>query len=65
MTKETVYKNFYEIVEESIEWGIDEDSSKYNYYINGLVDLAYNLLKEIDEENENENTEGDKSIGSY
>lgn len=51
MTKETLYKNFYEIVEESIEWGIDEDASKYNYYINGLVDLAYNLLKEIDEEN--------------
>lgn len=51
MTKETVYKNFYEIVEESIEWGIDEDAGKYNYYINGLVDLAYNLLKEINEEN--------------
>lgn len=50
MTKEKIYKSFYEIVEESAEWGIDEDASKYNYYINGLVDLAHELLKEFDEE---------------
>lgn len=46
LTKETVYKEFFDTIDESREWGIemDEESSKYAYYIDGVTDLTKRFI---------------------
>lgn len=47
--KNDVYEEFYNIVNDSTEWGIDADSSKYGYYIDGVVSMAQTLLEKFND----------------
>lgn len=50
MNKETIYEEFFNVVSDSIEWGIDTENCKYGYYIDGATSMAQALLDRFDKE---------------
>lgn len=36
MNKEVIYEEFFNVINKSTECGIEEESSKYGYYIDGV-----------------------------
>lgn len=52
MNKKTIYEEFFNVIKESSECGVDADSSKYGYYIDGVASMAQALLDKFDKENE-------------
>ena len=49
MNKENIYEEFFNVIRESIEWGIDAKNSKYGNYIDGVASMAQILLDKLDE----------------
>lgn len=50
ITKNQVIETAFEIIKESIEWGIEEDGKTYGNFIDGVVTMADNLFNKINEE---------------
>lgn len=48
MNKETIYEEFFNVVSDSTEWGIDTENCKYGYYIDGVTSMAQALLDRFD-----------------
>lgn len=48
MNKETIYEEFFNVVSDSTEWGIDTENCKYGYYIDGATSMAQALLDRFD-----------------
>lgn len=44
MDRNTILGCMYKTIKESIEWGIDSD--KYGYFVDGIVAVTEELLKE-------------------
>ena len=53
MNKETLYKTFFEAVNDSVECSFDNADFKYSSYINGLCDMMSLLLDELRKEEKN------------
>lgn len=54
MTRESIYEEFFNVVSESCEWGIDTENCKYGYYINGVTSMTHALLNRLDKNKEKE-----------
>lgn len=48
MNKETIYKEFFNVVSDSTKWGIDTENCKYGYYIDGVTSMVQALLDRFD-----------------
>lgn len=51
MQKNDIYKAAYEVIAESLDWGIGDD--KYGNFVDGIRSLTDRLLDDIDTNNEN------------
>lgn len=46
-------KNFFEVVLESTEWGVDAEDKDYANYISGAADMANCLIEHLNEKAKN------------
>lgn len=51
MNKNQIIETAYKTIKESIDWGIEDKSNTYGYWIDGVVTVVDNLLDKIKEEN--------------
>lgn len=47
MNKENIYEEFYNAVNDSLEWALDNDKNGYPNYIDGLCDITGRLLDKL------------------
>ena len=55
MNKETIYEEFFDAVTESLGFGLENKEKEYFSYIEGLCNMAYRLINNLDE-NKDENS---------
>ncbi len=51
MIENTIYKKTINLLEEALEWGM-EDPTNFTNYVAGVIDMTYELLKEDKETND-------------
>jgi hypothetical protein len=51
MDRNQIFKTAFEVIKESTEWGIDEDSKIYGHWIDGVVTVVDSLIEKIDKQN--------------
>lgn len=56
--KNQIMEATFEIIKESTEWGINEESKIYGHWVDGVVTVVDNLLDKIKEES------GRKPVGN-
>jgi len=56
--KNQIMEATFEIIKESTEWGINEESKIYGHWVDGVVTVVDNLLGKIKEES------GRKPVGN-
>lgn len=48
MDKNQIIETAFEVIKESTEWGVDEESKTYGYWIDGVITVVDDLLNKID-----------------
>lgn len=51
MNRNQIFETTFEIIKESTEWGIDEDSKICGHWIDGVVTVVDSLIEKIDKQN--------------
>lgn len=51
MDKITILETFFEVIDESLDWGLDSSDDIYSHFINGASAMVKELLEKISSEN--------------
>lgn len=50
MDKNQIIEAAFETIKESTEWGIEDKSDRYGYFVDGVVTMTDNLFNKMKEE---------------
>lgn len=48
MDKNKVLEIFYETIKDSMEWALEDENFHYAFFVDGILCMAENILKELD-----------------
>lgn len=51
MDKITILETFFEVIDESLDWGLDSSDDIYSHFIKGASAMVKELLEKISSEN--------------
>ncbi len=48
MTRCAILECMYNVIKDSLEWGIESRNNSYGYFVDGVIAVTEELLKEVD-----------------